>query len=182
MKSIKTVFAILLLALTISCSDENKDTGIPDATSSTPLSNADITLTAGGKEFKLSGPCGWAVAGGAHYIGANQSDNNLKMFSAFFDIKELPTKTTTYTLREYSLVEDESYVNMNISEISGNTLTSWISKSTSGKLKLVVEGNKITVDLAGIILYPEPKTIYEVGNVGAFANNGVLTGTLTFYK
>ena len=144
---------------------------------------ADITLTAGGQEFKVVGPCGWAVAGGANYIGANHAANSLRTFSAFFNITTLPTVTTTYTLVESSTDTNPNHINMNISEIAGSTLTEWSSKDTSGTLTLMVNGNTVTANLAGITLYPQTTSgVFTNGNVGAFANNGALTGTLIFYR
>lgn len=174
-----SLFAILF----ISCDgggDDNNDSSNP---TSDKAGEAKITLTAGGQEFKVFGPCGWATALGTHYIGANQSDNNLRTFSSYFNISELPSSTTTYTLVEDSSDTDPTHITMNITEISGSKLTEWSSKNTSGKLILVVEGSKITANLAGITLYPQTNSgAFTNGNVGAFANNGILTGTLTFYK
>lgn len=180
----KKIFTYAVIAffglLTVSCDSGNDDTAlipIPAAGS------ADITLTAGGQQFKVIGPCGWAVAGGANYIGANHQGNNLKTFAAFFNISQLPTVTTTYTLVEDETDTNPTHITMNISEISGSTLTGWNSKNTSGSLTLVVNGNTVTANLSGITLYPETNHgFYTNGNTGAFANNGALSGTLTFYR
>lgn len=181
---IKTVvtYALLLFfsALTVSCDSSNDDSSaIP-----TPgVGSADITLTAGGQEFKVVGPCGWAIAGGANYIGANHAANSNRVFSAYFNISTLPTVTTTYTLVESVSDTDPTHITMNITEINGSTLTEWSSKTTSGTLTLVVNGNTVTANLAGITLYPQTSSgVFTNGNVGAFANNGALTGTVTFYR
>lgn len=167
---------------TISCSKDDNDETSTETNTTNSEGEANIILTAGGQEFKLKGPCGWAVAGGVNYIGANQSDNQLRIFSADFNISELPTETTTYTLVEDVFDTDPSHITMNISELAGSKLTEWSSKNTSGKLTLTVEGNKITANLEGIILYAQTDSgLFTNGNTGAFANNGVLTGTLTFY-
>lgn len=185
-KNILSCFLIIMLSiLSISCdnseSEENDiDTQIPGE------GIANIILTAGGQEFKIVGPCGWASAMGVNYIGANHESNKLRVFAANFNITKLPTVTTSYTVVEGSSADaDPTHIAMSISEISGNNtiLTSWSSKATSGKLTLTVSGNKVTADLAGITLYPQTNSgFYTNGNTGAFANNGALTGTLTFYK
>lgn len=168
-------------ALCISCDNGDDENNNPSTTPDAGTAN--IILTAGGQEFKIAGPCGWANAAGANYIGANQSDNNLRTFSSYFNISQLPEKTTTYTLVEDSSDTDPAHITMNITEISGTTLISWNSKNSSGTLTLVVDGNKITANLEGITLYPQTDSgFFTNGNTGAFANNGALTGTLTFYK
>lgn len=170
----------LIAILFISCGGDDDNSS--DLTSG-GAGEANIILTAGGEEFKVAGPCGWSVIGGVNYIGANQSDNQLRTFSSYFNISELPNVTTTYTLVEDDSDTDSAHITMNISEISGGKLTEWNSKDTSGKLTLVVEGKKITANLAGITLFPQTNSgAFTNGNTGAFANNGTLTGTLIFYK
>jgi len=185
-KNILSCFLIIILSiLSISCDNgDSEDNGDTNNSTQTPSAGtANIILTAGGQEFKIAGPCGWASVAGTNYIGANQADNNLRTFSSFFNIKQLPAITSTYTLVGDSSDTDPTHITMNITEISGKTLTEWSSKNTSGKLTLVVDGNKVTANLAGITLYPQTNSgFYTNGNVGAFANNGALTGTLTFYR
>lgn len=173
------LFTCLVTLLFVSCGGDDDNS----SETSGGAGEANIVLTAGGQEFKVVGPCGWAVIGGVNYIGANQSDNNLRTFSSFFNISELPDATTTYTLVEDDSDTDPAHITMNISEISGSKLIEWSSKDTSGKLTLVVEGKKVTANLSGIALYPQTNSgAFTNGNTGAFANNGALTGTLTFYK
>ncbi len=189
MNAKNTMYCLLiamLSLLSVSCSGGDDDA--PNTT--TPgVGSADITVTAGGQQFKVVGPCGWAAAGGSNYIGANHATNSLRIFSSFFNITELPTVTTTYTLVDSETDTDPTHITMNVSEVinatatTPNTLIEWSSKDTSGTLTLVVNGNIITANLAGITLYPYNGVgIYANGNVGAFANNGALTGTLTFYR
>lgn len=169
----------LITVLFISCGGDDDNS----SETSGGAGETNIVLTAGGQEFKVVGPCGWAAIGGVNYIGANQSDNNLRTFSSFFNISELPNATTTYTLVEDDSDTDPGHITMNITEISGGKLTEWSSKDTSGKLILVVEGNKITANLTGITLFPQTNSgAFANGNTGAFANNGTMTGNLTFYK
>ncbi len=176
---ITSILMITLLGiLSLSCSKDDDNASPTNA-----VGSADITLTAGGQPFKVTGPCGWAVAGGANYIGATHAENSQRTFAAFFNITTLPTVTTTYTLVESVVDTDPSHITMNITQIAGSTLTEWSSKNTSGTLTLVVDGNKITANLAGITLYPQTSSgAFTNGNVGAFANNGTLSGTLTFYR
>lgn len=188
MKTTKQTFtAILFLACTTlltACDKEEKNptpSGTPSPTQQDGV--ADITLTAGGEEFKLTGPCGWASAGGTHYIGANHATNSQRVFAANFNIDVLPSVTTTYTLVQDYLDTDPTHITMNITEIAGDTLTEWSSSDSSGSLTLVVEGNKVSVNLAGITLTAQTNSGFFVnGNVGNFANDGSLTGTLVFYK
>ncbi|MEO8237914.1 MAG: hypothetical protein ABI793_17595 [Flavobacterium sp.] len=185
--NLKNILACVLIAmlsvLSISCDNDDSNNDNDTSVQTPTAGNANIILTAGGKEFKIVGPCGWASAAGANYIGANQADNNLRTFSSYFNIKQLPTTTTTYILTGDSSDTDPTHITMNITEIAGTTLTSWNSKTTSGTLKLVVDGNKVTANLAGITLYPQTNSgFFTNGNTGAFANNGALTGTLTFYR
>lgn len=179
------VFIAFSASLLMSCKkDEKKPTSTSTPTPTTQEGHADITLTMPtGEVYQINGPCGWATALGTNYIGANHSSNNLKTFSTYFNISELPSQTTSYTLVEDGSDTDPTHITMNITEINGDTLTTWNSKTTSGTLTMVVNGNEITVNLAGITLYPQTDSGFFInGNVGAFANNGALTGTLTFYK
>lgn len=184
MKKIKKILALLLFSVIILSCDKGDDSNSSSTNPGQGIAN--ITLTAGGEEFKINGPCGFASAGGAKYIGANQEGNNLRTFSSYFNITELPSTTTTYTLVEDVLDEDPLHITMNVTELSGSNssiLTEWSSTDSSGTLTLVVDGNKVTANLAGITLAPGTGGFgFTNGNVGAFANNGILTGTLTFYK
>ena len=177
------LWAGLLTVFFISCSKDSPTVdSAPNVTSG--VSTADITITAGNQQLKLTGPCVWANAAGVAYIGANHATNNLKVFGVNFNVTNPPTQTTTYQIVAWNTVKTASNVSIYFSEISGNNtiLTEWNSKDNSGNLKIVVEGNKYTVNLTGITLYPQTTSIYINGNVGAFANPGTLTGTLTFYK
>ncbi|MDH4471924.1 MAG: hypothetical protein QE487_04905 [Fluviicola sp.] len=178
----KLILFFAVVAIITAC---NKNNAAPSSGNNNPPqgeSTANITLTAGGEEFKVVGPCGWASAGGTHYIGSNHAENNLRTFSAYFNLENPPTQTTTYILVDDELDTDPTHITMNISQIAGNTLTEWFSTNTSGTLTLVVEGNKISADLSGIVLSPQTNSgFFTNGNVGAFANPGALSGTLVFY-
>lgn len=170
------IFIALSASLLMSCKkDEKKPT--PTPTPVTEEGHADITLTlTNGEVFQLSGPCGWAVAGGSNYIGANHSSNSLKTFSTFFNIPELPAQTTSYILVDDQFDTDPTHIYMNITEMIGSSWIEWTSSDMSGHLTLVVQGNKVTADLSGIVL--------ENGSSNASPYNagGTLSGTLTLYK
>ncbi|MES2557376.1 MAG: hypothetical protein V4604_14575 [Bacteroidota bacterium] len=178
----KLILFFAMIAIITAC---NKDNAAPSSGNNPPPQeegSADVTLTAGGSEFKVTGPCGWASAGGTNYIGSNHATNNLRTFSAYFNIENPPTQTTTYILVDDGLDTDPTHITMGISEISGNTLTEWHSTDASGTLTLTVVGNTITADLSGIVLSPQTNSgFFTNGNVGAFANAGTLSGTLVFY-
>lgn len=189
----KAIISYVLIAffglLTVSCDSNNDDAPAPAPIPSPQAGTADITVTAGGQQFKVVGPCGWAAAGGANYIGANHAANSLRTFSSFFNITQLPTVTTTYTLVDDETDTNPTHITMHVSEIvpaNGSTpakLIEWTSKDNSGTLTLVVNGNTVTANLAGITLYPyDGVGIYANGNVGPYAGNGIMSGTLTFYR
>jgi hypothetical protein len=180
----KLILFFAMIAIISSCNKDNaQSSGSGNNNPPQGESTADITLTAGGQEFKVAGPCGWASAAGTHYIGSNHATNNLRTFSAYFNIENPPTQTTTYILVDDELDTDPTHITMAISEISGNTLTEWNSTNASGTLTLTVVGNKITADLSGIVLSPQTNSgFFTNGNVGAFANPGTLSGTLVFYN
>lgn len=192
----KPIVSILLLAVVLlACKKKDKDqqkdptpltTTSGGSTTSGPVqtSVATITVTSGTKTTILSGPCGWAVAGGVKYIGANDQANTKRVMEASFNIQDLPAQTTTYTLVAYDINDtDPTHVSMSFTEIIGNGLLEWSSISTSGNLTLVVTGNKVTVDLSGITLKAQTNSgFYTNLNTGEYANPGVLSGTLTFYK
>ncbi len=173
----------LAVAVLISCKKEDSKPSSTTPPPSTGTSEANIILTAGGEEFKIIGPCGWASAGGTKYIGANHATNSQRVFATYFNIDTPPTQTTTYTLVEDYTDTDPTHITMNIVEIKGDTLTEWNSTLTSGSLTLVVEGNKISANLNGISLTPGTSSgIFVSGNTGNFSNTGFLTGTLVFYQ
>lgn len=180
----KNLFFLLLTAISLIACSNNDDNSTDDGGDGGPSAGtADITLTAGGEQYKINGSCDWASTMGTNYIGANDSANNLKTFSAFFNIELPPSQTTTYTLVKDAADTDPTHITMNISEIRNGGLFEYTSDGNSGTVTLVVVGNKITVDLAGIILQPTTESMfYEVLNVGAFANPGTLSGTLEFYR
>jgi hypothetical protein len=181
----KTLGLILLhMMMTFSLELCQKDEEIANDDESAGAGKANIILTAGGEQYKINGPCGWASALGTKYIGANDAGNNLKTFSAFFNIDNPPAKTTTYTLVDDVNDEDPTHIRMNITEIRGSSLFEYTSTNTSGKLTLVVSGNKVTADLSGIILKPSTgeNPIFPSLNTGAFSKTGTLSGTLEFEK
>lgn len=143
---------------------------------------ANITLTAGGEQYKIQGPCGWASAGGTRYIGANDAVSSLKVFTTFFNLESPPKQTTTYTLIADQFDEDPGHITMNITEIKNGGLFEYSSTNTSGKLTLVVSGKKITANLDGITLKPTTESFFYTSlNTGAFTQTGTLSGTLEFY-
>lgn len=191
-----TVFILSLGIVLLACKKKDKDqqkdptplttTTTGGSTTSGPVqtSVATITVTSGTKTTVLSGPCGWAVAGGVKYIGANDQVNTKRVMEASFNIPDLPAQTTTYTLVAYDVNDtDPTHVSMSFTEIIGNGLLEWTSVSTSGNLTLVVSGNKVTVNLSGISLKAQTNSgFYTNLNTGEYANPGLLSGTLTFYK
>lgn len=154
----------------------------PEAEEQYKQGKAKITLTAGGEQYKIEGPCGWASAGGTRYIGANEASNSLKTFSAFFNLQNPPAKTTTYTLVGDILDENPGHITMNITELKNGGMFEYKSTNGSGKLTLEVDGKKITAKLDGITLKPTTESlIYKSLNTGAFSQSGTLSGTLEFY-
>jgi len=192
----KTIVFILSLAIVLlACKKKEKEqqddpapvsnTSTTSTTSTTtPASVASITVTSGTKTTTLSGSCGWASAGGVNYIGAKDQANSLRVLEASFNIQSLPSQTTTYALVAYDVNDtDPTHVSMSFSEQIGNGLLEWSSIASSGNLTLVVSGNKVTVNLAGISLKAQTNSgFYTNLNTGEYANPGVLSGTLTFYK
>jgi hypothetical protein len=180
------ILALALAGLT-ACKKENpaktndtKPVATAEALTTPP---ANITLTAGGEQYKITGSCGWAEAMDNHYIGASDSSNNLKTFSTYFNIKELPSETTTYTLVANQNDKDPSHIWMNITEIRDKGMLSYNSDDSSGKLTLKVDGKNISVDLAGIVLKPMTDSgVFTNLNVGAFSSPGTLSGSLNFTK
>lgn len=190
----KKIAILLSVFITLtSCKKKEETTTPPPSNSSTSttttgspvqVSAATITLTSGAQTTTITGSCGWASAGGVHYIGAHDQNKNLRIFEATFNIENPPAVTTTYTLVAYNINDtDPDHVSMSISEQVGNGLFEWDSSNTSGTITLVVSGNKVTVDLSGITLTAQTNSgVYTNLNTGDYANPGVLTGTLTFYK
>lgn len=142
-----------------------------------PSGTADITLTTtGGTEFKLNGPCGWAYAAGVGYVGANQLNDSSKAFSIDTNLTELPTETTTFTITNDILDENPLKVSVHFIDYEGSGYTSFDGYIGSGTVTFVVEGSKVTVNLAGVTLAPDSV------NDAPYNQNGELTGTLTFYR
>lgn len=190
-----TVFILSLAIVLLACKKKEKEQPtdpVPSSTTTTgsttsgpsQTSVATVTLTSGTKATIINGSCGWAVAGGVNYIGAKDQANNLRVMEASFNIQSLPSQTTTYSLVAYDVNDtDPTHVNMSFTELVGNGSLSWSSDASSGSLTLVVSGNKVTVNLAGISLKPQTNSgFYTNLNVGEYAKPGALSGTLTFYK
>ena len=178
----KTLFFTLLTFVSlISCNRDDDNNSEEETT--TEAGTANITLTAGGEQYKITGSCGGASVMGQNYIGAKDEANNLKTFSTYFNITALPAATTTYTLVADQNDTAANHIWMNITEIRGGGLFEYTSSDTSGTLTLKVEGKKVSVDLGGIVLKPSTNSgAYTNLNVGAFSNPGTLSGTLVFYK
>ena len=143
-----------------------------------PSGTADITLTTtpGGTEFKLNGPCGWAYAAGVGYVGANQLNDSSKAFSIDTNLTELPTETTTFTITNDIFDEDPLKVSIHFIDFEDSGYTSFDGFIGSGTVTFVVEGNKVTVNLAGVTLRADD------ANDAPYNQDGALTGTLTFYR
>lgn len=193
----KTIVCILSLAIVLlACKKKEKEeqndpgpvstTSTTSTTSSTttPAGVASVTVTSGTKTTTLSGSCGWASAGGVNYIGAKDQNNSLRILETTFNIQTLPSQTTTYALVAYDVNDtDPTHVSMSFSEQIGNGLLEWNSTASSGNLTLAVNGNKITANLTGISLKAQTNSgFYTNLNTGDYANPGVLSGTLTFYR
>lgn len=169
----------MLLNLSL-CSDDKEIEEQPDTGGS---GKGEITLSAGGEEYKISGNCGWAAAGGAKYIGLQDANNPLKTFSIFFNVEDIPKSTTSFDLVADVLDEDPKHVTMNITEIKGGSMFEYRSTDASGKVTLEVNGNSVKVNLNGVKLKPTTTNpIYTSLNTGAFSKEGTLKGTLIFTK
>jgi hypothetical protein len=191
-----TVFIMSLAIVLLACKKKDKaqqDDPTPVSTTSTtsttsgtttPAGVASVTVTSGTKTTTLIGSCGWASAAGVKYIGAQDQTNSLKALEASFNIQSLPSQTTTYTLVAYDMNDtDPTHVSMSFSEQIGSGLLSWSSTSASGNITVAVSGTKVTVNLAGISLAAQTNSgFYTNLNTGEYANPGVLSGTLVFYK
>jgi hypothetical protein len=154
-------------------------------TPTTGVSVANITVTTGSVTTTLTGPCGWAVAGGVNYIGANDQTLTQRAFAINFNIPNPPSQTTTYSIVASASNNGTSanIVDMSFAEIAGNSSLAWNSTNSSGSVTLVVSGNKVTVNLAGITLTAQTNSGFFTNlNVGELAKPGVLSGTLVFYK
>lgn len=186
----KLFFLLFAVSALIACSnndegssDDNNNNGDPNGTSV-----ANIIVTAGGEQYKINGSCGWASVMDTNYIGVKDENNSLKTFSTFFNIDELPSQTTTYTLVKSPEWDEEdndpTHIWMNVTEIRNGGLFQYTSDDNSGTITLVVTGNKVTVDLTGIVLqaYDGSNIMYDNLNVGGFSGPGTLSGSLEFYK
>lgn len=190
----KKIAILLSVFITLTSCKKKEEAATPVASNSSTsttttgapaqVSAATITVTSGAQTTTLTGSCGWATAAGVHYIGSHDQNKNLRIFEATFNIQDPPSQTTTYTLTAYDVNDtNPAHVSMSVSEQINNGLLEWHSTNSSGTITLVVSGNKITVDLTGISLAAQTNSgFYTNLNTGDYANPGVLTGKLTFYK
>lgn len=190
------ILAVLLSTSLVACKKKKENTTTTPANTSggsttsaptptTGVSIANITVTTGSVTTTLTGPCGWAVAGGVNYIGANDQTLTQRVCAINFNIPNPPSQTTTYSIVASASNNGTSanIVDMSFAEIAGNSLLEWSSTNTSGSVTLVVSGNKVTVNLAGITLKAQTSSGFFTNlNVGELAKPGVLSGTLVFYK
>ncbi len=189
------ILIVMVASLLIACKKKTESTPTPTntgggSTTSAPtpttgVSVANITVTTGSVTTKLTGPCGWAVAGGVNYIGANDNVLTQRAFAINFNVPNPPSQTTTYSIVASASNNGTSVniVDMSFAEIAGNSSLSWESTNTSGSITLTVSGNKVTVNLAGITLKAQTNSGFFTNlNVGELAKPGVLSGTLVFYK
>ena len=187
MKTLKNTFAILLAVLTLSCSKDEETTTPKQQTS--PAGTADLKITAGQANKTIVGTCGWSTAQGVNFVAAKDNSNSTRVLNINFNIPTPPSETTTYIIKSASdNSTDPKHVKMSFSEIVGNTLFEWNSNTAiqlflNKQLKVVVEGNKLSIDVNGISLKAQTDAgLFTNGNVGEFAKNGELSGTLIFYK
>ncbi len=189
------ILIVMVASLLIACKKKTESTPTPTntgggSTTSAPtpttgVSVANITVTTGSVTTKLTGPCGWAVAGGVNYIGANDNVLTQRAFAINFNVPNPPSQTTTYSIVASASNNGTSVniVDMSFVEIAGNSSLSWESTNTSGSITLTVSGNKVTVNLAGITLKAQTNSGFFTNlNVGELAKPGALSGTLVFYK
>jgi hypothetical protein len=189
MKTIITILSVLVMCS--ACKKKTKEepeTPVGSSTTSTttgtnPASAATVSLTSGTKTTTLTGSCLWSNSSvGRRYITSQDQNKSLRVLHIPFNISTLPTQTTTYSLVPYDANDtDPTHIFMSFTEQVGSGYFSWYS--ASGSLTLVVSGNKLTANLAGITL--EADTVqsgFTNLNVGEYAKPGALSGTLTFYK
>jgi hypothetical protein len=190
----KTTVFILSLALVLqACKKKDKDqpndptpvttTGGSTTSGSTQTSIATVSLTSGTKTTTITGSCLWSNSSvGRRYITSQDQNKSLRVLHIPFNIPALPAQTTTYSLVPYDANDtDPTHIFMSFTEQIGSGYLSWYS--TSGSLTLVVAGNKVTANLAGITL--EADTVqsgFTNLNVGEYAKPGALSGNLTLYK
>ncbi len=195
---ISTIIVLVVLISTslLACKKKNENTtttstgtGSGSTTSAptptNPPSVANITVTSGTVTTTITGPCGWAVAGGVNYIGANDQVLTQRAFAINFNVPNPPSQTTTYSIVASASNNGTSanIVDMSFAEIAGNSSLAWNSTNNSGSVALTVSGNKVTVNLSGITLTAQTNSGFFTNlNVGELAKPGVMSGTLVFYK
>jgi hypothetical protein len=190
MKTIISVLSILIMFSSCKKKTPAEETEKPVSSSATsttsgsnPASVASVSLTSGTKTTTLSGSCLWSNSSvGRRYITSQDQNRSLRVLHIPFNVSTLPTQTTTYSLVPYDANDtDPTHIFMSFTEQIGSGYFSWYSKS--GSLTLVVTGNTLTANLAGITL--EADTVqsgFTNLNVGEYAKPGALSGSLTFYK
>lgn len=97
MKALKTILAITVLALTISCGGENKETPSPEPPAAT-AGVANITLKAGTATKTIVGTCGWAKALGNNYVAGNDANKPTRILNIDFNVDGPPSQTTKYKI------------------------------------------------------------------------------------
>ncbi|QEC44583.1 hypothetical protein [Pseudobacter ginsenosidimutans] len=207
MKKYLIVAAIALLSVLVVYSSGKKIEPAEPHISNTYDGTVNATLTAGGKEFKVTGSCGTLEAGfgdkKVKKIAGNHKEVPTRAINITFLDNQLPTKTTKYTIVKARKIgeardTDPSHVTIWIGEIINKyeagkivstTNTSWYSSNNSGQITINVNGNKITASLDGIVLKPRtaadnpiPSKLDVLGNTGAFASDGKLSGTIDIAK
>lgn len=191
----KTIVCVLsLAAVLVACKKKDKDpqndptpvsttTGGSTTSGPSQTSLTTVTLTSGTKTTTLTGSCLWSnTTVGRRYITSQDQNKSLRVLHIPFNIGALPSQTTTYSLVTYDANDtDPTHIFMSFTEQVGSGYFSWYS--TSGSLTLVVAGNKVTANLAGITLKADTVQSGLTNlNVGEYAKPGVLSGSLTLYK
>ncbi|MET6996276.1 hypothetical protein [Chitinophaga defluvii] len=198
--------AAVITLLSVYCGDKKSEAEELDF-KNTYDGTINATLTAGGKEFKVVGACGTLEAGYGDKkikkIAGNHGAVPTRAMTISFVNNELPAKTTKYTIVKAKKIgeapdPDPTHVTIWVGEIINKyengqivstTNTSWTSDNNSGQITINVNGNKMTVNLEGITLKPRtaadnpfPSKLDVLGNTGAFASNGKLSGTIDISK
>lgn len=176
----KGAYLIIILVSTLLSCEEGDILPIIEPSNTEGLGN--IKIKSGTATTEITGESVWETIIDESFLFLSDQTNTNRGLIISFNVSHPPTRTTTYKIVENASEEDPNQIDIVFSEYktvnNKISLLQWSSTDQSGELTLVVNGDKVTANLDGIVLKPRLiSTGFDSLNIGEYAKPGTLYGS-----
>ena len=182
----KNLNMLILAILFVSCNNKNNvNEVVTDIKENTSLVAEEglgkVTLICNGKKIVTEGSSGAIVTMGSLMIALKDKINPAKVFTISFNTDKFPENGKEYIIKSRNYSSDknpENEITVGFMEVvSKNIMNVWDNDSNSGKIKFMVNGNRITCAFKDLTL--QPNTAFNADGLDHVAT---VSGEITVYK